>query len=80
MESKESVIEEDQYIKKEIESLGMISLDICGSSIEVNCIIELTMIDGKVQTILSEKTNSYQCCLVCGISPKNMNSLDILKI
>ena len=80
MESKGSVIEEDQYIKSEIESLGMILLEVCGSSIEVNCIIELTMIDGKVQTILSKKNNSYQCCSVCGVSPKNMNSLDILNI
>ena len=56
----------------------MIVLDVCGSPIEVKCIIELTMIDGKIQTMLSGATNSSQCCSVCGVSPKNMNSFDIL--
>ena len=56
----------------------MIVLDVCGSPIEMKCIIELKMIDGKIQTILSGATNSSQCCSVCGVSPKIMNSLDIL--
>ena len=58
----------------------MIVLDVCGSPIdtEVKWIIELTMINAKVQTILPRATNLSQCCSVCGVSPKNMNSLDTL--
>ena len=54
----------------------MTLLNACG--FEVKCIIELIMIDGKIQTILSGATNSSQCCSVCNVSPKNMNSLNIL--
>ena len=52
------MIEEDQYIKSEREGLGMVLLDVYGSPIEVKCIIELTMIGWKIQTILSGATNS----------------------
>ena len=38
--------------------------------------IETTMLDGKVQGVLSDKTNSMQCCSICGCSPSNMNKLD----
>ena len=65
-ESKESVLEEDQYIKSEIEDTSMIVLDVYGSPIKV----KLVMIDGKIQTILSGATNSSQCCSVCIVSPK----------
>ena len=37
--------------------------------IEVQHIVNQTMIDGKVQTIISTATNSYQCCSVWGASP-----------
>ena len=36
------------------------------------------MIDGKIQTILSDVTNLTQCCSVCGVSPKNMNNLEMV--
>ena len=43
--------------------------------VEVQHIVNLTMIDGKIQTIISTATNSYQCCSVCGVSPIEMNNL-----
>ena len=36
------------------------------------------MIDGKIQTIMSDVTNSTQCCSGCGVSPKNMNNLEMV--
>ena len=56
----------------------MIVLDVCGPPIEVKCIIKLTIIDGKIQTILSGAANTSQYYSVGGVSPKKMNSLDIL--
>nr|XP_047137596.1 uncharacterized protein LOC124814089 [Hydra vulgaris] len=47
--SKESVLQEDRFIKSEKESLGMILLEVCGSPVEVNCLIERAMIDGKIK-------------------------------
>ena len=37
--------------------------------------LEVTMIDGKVATALSEATNSSQCCSICGLNPKRMNNI-----
>ena len=34
------------------------------------------MIDGKVSSILSEVSNSYQTCPICGCPPREMNTLD----
>ena len=43
--------------------------------------LEITMVDGKVQTILSDKTNSPQCCSICGLNPSKMNCIeDAVKI
>ena len=39
--------------------------------------LELTMLDGKVATALSDATTSYQCCNICGLTPKRMNQLEV---
>ena len=36
------------------------------------------MIDGKVATILSPLTSSFQCCSICGARPTQMNDLETL--
>ena len=46
--------------------------------IMVNHIIELTMVDGKVATALTDLTNSSQCCSVCGTKPTQMNNIHLL--
>ena len=46
--------------------------------VEVQHIVNLTMIDGKIQTINSTATNSYQCCSVCGASPIEMNNQSLV--
>ena len=38
-------------------------------NITINHVIELTMVDGKVATALSDVTSSSQCCSVCGATP-----------
>ena len=51
---------------------------IAGQKVDVYHIIDITMIDGKVQTIISLATTSTQCCSACGISPKFMNDLPVV--
>ena len=41
--------------------------------------LEMTMIDGKVATILSEVTNATTSCSICGIKCGEMNNLDVLE-
>ena len=47
-------------------------------NIKVYHIIELTMVDGKVATALSDVTNSSQCCSVIGAKPSEMNNIQLL--
>ncbi|XP_065675290.1 uncharacterized protein LOC136091543 [Hydra vulgaris] len=77
-ESKAVVIEEAKYLESEIKKCGVFNFTFNGKELVVKSIIELTMIDGKIQTILSHVTNSTQCCSVCGVSPKNMNNLEMV--
>ena len=39
--------------------------------------LECTMIDGKVSTLLSSLSDSYQVCNICGLNPKKMNDFVI---
>ncbi|XP_065675857.1 uncharacterized protein LOC136092067 [Hydra vulgaris] len=77
-ESKAVVIEEAKYLESEIKKCGVFNFTFNGKELVVKSIIELTMIDGKIQTILSHVTNSTQCCSVCGVSPKNINNLEMV--
>ena len=53
-----------------------LSETVISEKLSVSRTIDLTMIDGKVATVLSTVTNSSQCCSLCGASPKQMNNLD----
>ena len=50
-----------------------------GRSVKVQHILDLTMVDWKVHSELSDATDSTQCCSICGASPKHMNDLVYLK-
>ena len=40
--------------------------------------MELTLVDGKIHAVLSQFSNSSQCCSVCGISPSDITKLDVI--
>ena len=42
--------------------------------------LHLTIIDGKVNTVLSSVTSSPQCCTLCGATPKDMNDVDMVSL
>ena len=65
--------EEFQFIQQSQSELTPTALT---DSTEVEHHLEITMIDGKVQTALSDKTSSSQCCSMCGLNPSKMNCLD----
>ena len=60
------------YINECQQNLQPISLM---DNITINHITELTMVDGKVCTVLSDVTNSSKCCSVCGVKPTPMNNI-----
>ena len=68
-ESREVILEEERFLRES--NLRPSLLD----GISCKHQMELTMIDGKVQTILSPQTNSTQCCSICGSKPTQMNDL-----
>ena len=76
-ESKDIIISEEAQLKEEIRNLNCTKNILNnGKVLQVKHVIEITMIDGKVHTALSEATNSSQCCSICGCSPKEMNNID----
>ena len=46
-ESRETVLEEDSYLKEQIQEMGVITVNVDNKQLNVTCIIDLTMIDGK---------------------------------
>jgi len=76
-ESQEVIKEEEAYVQNQINHLQDTQVQISHSRfISVSHILQLTMIDGKVHTALSDATNSTLCCSICGISPKDINKLE----
>ena len=61
----------------------LLSTEILPTVLENGAIIshdsKITMIDGKVHTILSDKTNSFMCCSICGLTPTLMSNLEVVK-
>ena len=53
-------------------------MTIAGQKVDVYHVIDITKIDGKVQTIISSATTFTQCCSACGISQKFMNDLPVV--
>ena len=76
-ESKETILEEERFLRQA--DLAPTNLQIV-EGVNVPCFhsMELTMVDGKIHTVLSPLTDSTQCCSVCGISPSDMNKLDVI--
>ena len=64
---------EEAYLKRMISDL--LPTVISDGNRTVKLMIELTMIDGKVATALSDVTNSTLCCPVCGCKPTEMNNI-----
>lgn len=58
----------------ELLKCDIINIIFARKEIAVNCFIESTMINRKIQTNFSTMTNSKQCCPACGLSPKTMNN------
>lgn len=70
-ESTAVLLEEMEYIK---------SVELQPTVVGTNAVehkLELTMLDGKVATALSDATTSSQCCSICGLNPKRMNQLEV---
>lgn len=70
-ESSAVLLEEMEYIK---------SVELQPTLVGTNVVqhkFEITMLDGKVATALSDATTSSQCCSICGLNPKRMNQLEV---
>ena len=66
------LIKEEDFLMNAINNIQPTNIEI----FKVHHTIEMTMIDGKVATALSEQTNSFQCCSICGARPTEMNFLE----
>lgn len=75
-ETSDLTIEIMTNIKSQIQHLEPTIILQSTQNLPCNHILHMTMIDGKIATVLSEKTKSTMCCPVCGASPKDMNNLD----
>nr|XP_047130034.1 uncharacterized protein LOC124809977 [Hydra vulgaris] len=76
-ETADLLCSEELTLKNEIKQLTKASYILLnGKPIDVDNKIEITMIDGKAHTALSDVTDSSQCCSLCGVSPKEMNDID----
>ena len=74
-ETDDVIIKAKDNIKGAIEKINP---TIVSESLSVYHEIFVTMIDGKVATILSPLTSSFQCCSICGARPTQMNDLETL--
>lgn len=80
-ESVDCIKQEQQYIQSQINALEPTIITLQSENnltktVQVNHVLYLTMIDGKVHNALSEVTNSSQCCSLCGATPKMMNEYE----
>ena len=72
------ILAEFESVKFDIKSLLVLKVTVAGQKVDVYHVIDITIIDGKVQTIISPATTSTQCCTGCGISSKFMNDLPVV--
>lgn len=77
-ETPELTLTEIQSVEEEIRLLATYNTTIAGKMITVMYELYLTMIDGKVHTVLKH-TKSSQACTICGAVPKQFNILENLK-
>lgn len=62
------------YIENQIKKIVPTKINISNKTILVNHCFKLTMIDGKVFSVITQSSN--QTCGICGATPKNMNNLE----
>ena len=80
-ESKEVVLAEYESIMASIKNITLSIVSVLLENgtlkeVEVQHVVNLTIIDGKIQTIISTGTNSYRCCFsVWCISNRNKQSV-----
>ncbi|XP_054726789.1 uncharacterized protein LOC129236425 isoform X2 [Anastrepha obliqua] len=65
-------------LQQEINDLKPIIINFQNKNYTVNFKFHFTMLDGSCINILSE-TNSTQTCFICGATPKQMNTKEVLK-
>lgn len=74
-ETPEATRTEVQKVEAQIENLTPTEIQLDSQSCRIKHTLILTMIDGKVCNALT--STSSQVCYICGISPKNINKLDM---
>ena len=68
-----------EALKNAISTLIPTKCIVVNKEFQVRHSVHITIIDGKVITILSDKTSSNQCCAICGASLKQMNDIALIK-
>lgn len=77
-ETQENIIQEMNLLKQQIADLKPTKICLKGKTITINHTLLCTMIDGKTRQVLTE-TESSQRCTVCGVLPKEINDLEIVR-
>jgi hypothetical protein len=78
-ENTDAIMTEFNTIQEEIKETPPTEVSMCGTTYTIINTIDLTMIDGKVHTVISNATSSSQSCSICGASPTEMNKMDIIE-
>lgn len=73
-ENPELTLHEKQSVEDEIKALKPFNVTIAGINVSITYELYLTMIDGKVLTVITE-TKSSQRCSICKALPKEFNNL-----
>ena len=66
----QTVKSESEYILEKLDELAPIIIH----DVSVTHLLEMTMVDGKVATILSDKSNATTSCSICGLTTSQMNN------
>lgn len=74
-ESTELSKKEEAYFKEKINNLTPSSFSFNNHDFLIQHSLQLTMVDGKVCTALSESSSCK--CYICGATPKEMNKIDV---
>ena len=77
-ETKELIVAEANNLKDKIENLLTTKVNYKNSNVDINHQLIFTMIDGKVMQVLTD-TKSAMTCVYCGVTPKDMNNLNLVK-
>ena len=69
---------ENEYWQSQIQTLESHNISLRGLRVTITFEMYLTMVDGKVISALTE-TASSQRCVLCGVTPKDMNDLQLVR-